>query len=143
MTDITRRRALGLGAGTFMAAILAGHVRLAGADPSTLTIAFNSNLPSFDGTVGPSSVNPTIQAIYRAIFDQYIGQAPDLSFKPGLLTSWGWSEDKAKVFMEVRSGVKWHDGTPLRKSARKASRRSRSGPGLTRWMPMRAMPSCG
>ncbi|OLP53842.1 peptide ABC transporter substrate-binding protein [Rhizobium rhizosphaerae] len=113
MTDITRRRALGLGAGSLLAAILVGNVRLAGADSSTLTIAFNSNLPSFDGTVGPSAVNPTIQAIYRAVFDQYIGQAPDLSFKPGLLTAWGWNEDKTRVFMEVRSGVTWHDGTPL------------------------------
>lgn len=113
MTDVTRRQALGLGAGTFIAAILGGQVHLAGADTNTLTIALNSNLPSFDGTVGPSAVNPAIQAIYRAVFDQYIAQAPDLSFKPGLLTKWGWNDDKTKVWMEVRSGVKWHDGTPL------------------------------
>jgi peptide/nickel transport system substrate-binding protein len=60
------------------------------APAGTLTIAYNVNLPSFDPTVGLSSVNPTIQSIYQAIFDPYIGQAPDLSFKPGLLTKWGW-----------------------------------------------------
>ena len=53
------------------------------AAPGTLTIAYNVNLPSFDPTVGLSAVNPTIQSIYQAIFDPYIGQAPDLSFKPG------------------------------------------------------------
>ncbi len=54
--------------------------------PGTLTIAYNVNLPSFDPTVGPSAVNPTVQSIYQSVFDTYIGQAPDLSFKPGLLT---------------------------------------------------------
>jgi peptide/nickel transport system substrate-binding protein len=56
-------------------------------------------------------VNPAIQAIYRSIYDQYIGQKPDLSFEPGLLTDWGWNDDKTKVWMDVREGVKWHDGS--------------------------------
>ncbi|HEY0911847.1 MAG TPA: peptide ABC transporter substrate-binding protein, partial [Bradyrhizobium sp.] len=47
------------------------------ADASTLTIAYNVNLPSFDPTVGLSAVNPTIQSIYQSIFDTYIAQAPD------------------------------------------------------------------
>ena len=59
------------------------------ATPGTLTIAYNVNLPSFDPTIGLSAVNPTIQSIYQAVFDPYIAQAPDLSFKPGLLTKWG------------------------------------------------------
>src|ERR1700720_3194157 len=79
----------------------------------TLTIAYNVNLPSFDPTIGLSAVNPTIQSIYQAIFDPYIGQAPDLSFKPGLLTKWGWNEDRSKVTMELRKGATWHDGSPV------------------------------
>jgi peptide/nickel transport system substrate-binding protein len=51
-----------------------------------LTIAYNVALPSWDPTTGPSAVNPTIQSIYKAVFDSYIDQDPDLSFKPGLLT---------------------------------------------------------
>jgi len=46
-------------------------------------------LPSFDPADGRSAVNPTIQPIYRSVFDQYIGQAPGLSLKPGILTSRG------------------------------------------------------
>lgn len=110
----TRRQTLALGASAFLTDILFGHgspAQAAGKD--TLTIAFNVNLPSFDPTVGPSSVNPTIQAIYRSVFDQYIGQKPDLSFQPGLLTGWGWNDDKTKVWMDVRKDVKWHDGTPF------------------------------
>ena len=36
-----------------------------------------------------------------------------LEFQPGLLTEWGWSDDKKQVWMKVREGVKWHDGSPF------------------------------
>ncbi len=64
-------------------------------------------------TVGPSAVNPTIQGIYQSIFDQYIGQKPDLSFQPGLLTDWGWNDDRSKIHMTVRDNATWHDGSPV------------------------------
>jgi len=83
------------------------------AQDGELTIAYNVNLPSFDPTVGPSAVNPTIQGIYQSVFDQYIGQAPDLKLVPGLLTEWGWNDDRSKVVMTVREGATWHDGTPV------------------------------
>ena len=47
------------------------------------------------------------------MFDQYILQQPDLSPAPGLLTEWGWNEDKKQVWMTVRDGVTWHDGSPF------------------------------
>jgi peptide/nickel transport system substrate-binding protein len=76
-----------------------------------LVIAYNVNLPSWDPTVGPSAVNPTIQGLYQSVFDQYILQQPDLTPAPGLLTAWGWNEDRTQVWMDVREGVKWHDGS--------------------------------
>src|ERR1700752_3520515 len=112
MLDLNRRQALALGGASFFTGLLAGGEALAQA-ADKLTIAYNVNLPSFDPTVGPSSVNPTIQAIYRAIFDQYIGQNTDLSLAPGLLTKWGWNEDKTKAWMDVREGAVWHDGSPF------------------------------
>ena len=78
-----------------------------------LVIAYNVNLPAWDPTVGPSAVNPTIQGIYQSVFDQYILQQPDLKPAPGILTEWGWSDDKKQVWMTVRDGVTWHDGSPL------------------------------
>ena len=83
------------------------------ATSGTLTIAYNVNLPSFDPTVGLSAVNPTIQSIYQSVFDPYIGQAADLSFKPGLITKWGWNEDRSKITLELRKGATWHDGSPV------------------------------
>jgi len=78
-----------------------------------LVIAYNVPLPSWDPTTGPSAVNPTIQAIYLSVFDRFIGQKPDLKPEPGILTEWGWNEDKTKIHMTVRDGVKWHDGSAL------------------------------
>lgn len=96
MLNITRRQTFAVGGGLVGSLLLSQ--RFAGAAVgSTLNIAYNVNLPSFDPTVGPSSVNPTIQAIYRSVFDQFIGQKPNLQFEPGLLTAWGWNEDKTKA----------------------------------------------
>ena len=106
MTEISRRQLLQLGA----AGLLLGNglsITAAHAEGSTVTIAYNVNLPAWDPTTGLSAVNPTIQAIYRSVFDQFIGQKPSLEFQPGLLTEWGWSDDKKQVFMTVREGVKY------------------------------------
>ncbi|MGU9958113.1 MAG: ABC transporter substrate-binding protein [Arenicellales bacterium WSBS_2016_MAG_OTU3] len=83
------------------------------ADDDTLTIAYNVTLPSWDPTVGLSAVNPSIQSIYKSVFDQYIDQNPDLSFKSGLLTEWGWSDDKSSIWMSVRENAFWHDGSAV------------------------------
>ncbi|WP_217575008.1 ABC transporter substrate-binding protein [Mesorhizobium sp. GbtcB19] len=108
---INRRDLLGYGAAAIGAATLGLPKAAKAADE--LTIAYNVNLPSWDPTTGPSAVNPTIQGLYQSVFDQIIGQKPDLSFTPGLLTEWGWNEDRTKVTMTVREGVKWHDGSPF------------------------------
>ena len=79
----------------------------------TLTIAYHVAPPSWDPTVGPSSVNPGLQSIYKSVFDQYIEQNPDLSFAPGILTEWDWNADRTKLRMAVRGGVTWQDGRPL------------------------------
>ncbi|MBI4048035.1 MAG: peptide ABC transporter substrate-binding protein [Devosia nanyangense] len=110
---ISRRNFLAGGAAGVIGAILAGQMPAFAQNSDTLTIAFNVNLPGFDPTTGASAVNPTVQAIYRSVFDQYIGQRPNLEFEPGLLTAWGWNEDKTKVFMDVRENVTWHDGSPF------------------------------
>ncbi|TPW30186.1 ABC transporter substrate-binding protein [Pararhizobium mangrovi] len=109
----TRREFLQVaGAGVALATFLRGGSAFA-ADSDTVTIAYNVNLPAWDPTTGPSAVNPTIQAIYRSVFDQYIGQEPNLEFVPNILTDWGWNDDKTRVWMTVRDGVKWQDGSDL------------------------------
>ena len=92
--NFDRRKVLKTGAASFAAASAFSFSPLLAADDSTVTIAYNVNLPSWDPTVGLSAVNPTIQSIYRSVFDQFIGQEPNLDFKPGLITAWGWSDDR-------------------------------------------------
>ena len=91
----------------------AGPLQLLAQTSSTLTIAFNVDLPSWDPTVGPSAVNPTIQSLYKAVLSQYIDQNADLSLKADLLTQWGWNADRSKISMTVRKGAKWHDGSAV------------------------------
>ncbi len=112
MFNVTRRQALAASGGLLTTLLAPQRFALA-AGGGTLNIAYNVNLPSFDPQTGPSSVNPTIQAIYRSVFDQYVGQKPNLTFEPGLITAWGWNDDKSKVWMDVRENVVWHDGSPL------------------------------
>jgi hypothetical protein len=77
MFPITRRQALAASGG-FLTSLLAPRRFAAAATGGTLNIAYNVNLPSFDPNTGPSSVNPTLQSIYRSVFNNYIGPRPDL-----------------------------------------------------------------
>ena len=117
MSDFNRRRFLQTSGSTALAASPLAGLWLASSAHAqaidTLTIAYNVGLPSWDPTTGPSAVNPSVQGIWKAVFDQYIEQAADLSFKPGLLTKWGWNADKTKIEMELRPDAFWHDGTPV------------------------------
>ncbi|MBC7480691.1 MAG: peptide ABC transporter substrate-binding protein, partial [Rhizobacter sp.] len=116
MSEFDRRTFLKTGSGAALAAGPLAGLWLTSAQAQqtdTLTIAYNVGLPSWDPTTGPSAVNPSIQGIWKAVFDQYIDQAADLTFMPGLLTKWGWNGDKTKVEMELRAGALWHDGPPI------------------------------
>ncbi|MBN9249638.1 MAG: twin-arginine translocation signal domain-containing protein, partial [Mesorhizobium sp.] len=104
-TKTDRRTLLKLAGAGVAAASLSLPSKLFAQDKGELTIAYNVNLPSWDPTTGPSAVNPTIQGLYQSVFDQFILQKPDLSFAPGLLTEWGWSDDKKQIHMTVRDGV--------------------------------------
>ncbi len=110
--QLTRR---GLMIGSAAAAVVAPAFRFdqAFAGTDKLTIAYHVSLPSFDPTTGPSAVNPTIQSIYQSVFDLFIDQAPDLAQAPGIIEKWGYSDDKSQIWMQVRKGVVWHDGSPL------------------------------
>ena len=112
MSEFTRRNLLKT-SGAALALTGAKVLPLGASVADELVIAYNVNLPSWDPTVGPSAVNPTIQGIYQSVFDMFISQNPDLGFAPGLVTEWGWSDDRDAIHMTVRDGVTWHDGSPF------------------------------
>ncbi|QEW23117.1 putative ABC-transporter dipeptide-binding protein (plasmid) [Paracoccaceae bacterium] len=102
-----------LGASAALSALIAAGVPALAQDGTDLTIAYNLPVQSWDPTTGPAAVNPALQSVYLAVFDRFIAQAPDLSFEPGLLTDWGFNDDKSQITMTVREGVKWHNGADL------------------------------
>ncbi|MCA0942130.1 ABC transporter substrate-binding protein [Salipiger pacificus] len=102
-----------MGASAALTALLATGSSVLAEGADSLTIAYNLPVQSWDPTTGPAAVNPALQSVYLAVFDRYIAQAPDLSFGPGLLTDWGFSEDKSQITMTVREGVTWHNGDAL------------------------------
>ncbi|WP_158972088.1 ABC transporter substrate-binding protein [Chachezhania sediminis] len=111
MTPLFSRRGF-LGAAAALTAVLYGAGDVA-AQSGDLTIAYNIPVQSWDPTTGPAAVNPVLQSVYLAVFDRFIGQAPDLSFIPGILTEWSFSDDKSTVSMTVRDDAVWHNGTPV------------------------------
>ena len=111
MTTLSKRSLLKLGAASISLAAVGLPAFAQNIDE--LVIANNVSLPSWDPTVGLSAVNPTLQGMYQSVFDLFIAQGTDLSQVPGIVTEWGWNDDKSQIFMTVREGVKWHDGTDL------------------------------
>jgi peptide/nickel transport system substrate-binding protein len=115
--QFSRRRFLQVsGAGALSATSLATllHSGIASAQSGkTLTIAYNTTLPSLDPTNSAKTSSPAVQSIFKAIFDPYVDQNADLSFKPGALTKWGWSRDKSAIELTLRKGMLWHDGSPV------------------------------
>jgi dipeptide transport system substrate-binding protein len=109
MNNLSRRSLLKLTAASLSFSAISLPVFAQSIDE--LVIAYNVNLPSWDPTVGLSAVNPTIQGLFQSVFDMYIHQNPDLSFAPGLITDWGWNDDASQIYMQVREGVTWHDGS--------------------------------
>lgn len=111
MTTLSKRSLLKLGVASISAAAIGLPTWAQTIDE--LVIANNVSLPSWDPTIGLSAVNPTLQGMYQSVFDLFIAQDTDLSQVPGILTEWGWNDDKTQIFMKVREGVKWHDGSAL------------------------------
>jgi peptide/nickel transport system substrate-binding protein len=118
MTEwISRRRFLrASGAAALSAASLGTLLRAGGAgaqSATTLTIAYHTPLPSLDPTNSAKTSSPAVQSIFKAIFDPYVDQNPDLSFRPGALTAWRWNADKSAIELTLRDGMLWHDGAPV------------------------------
>lgn len=117
MTAVKRRDFIRAGAVMAGSASALGHLlwsaEARAAIGDTLTIAYNVAPPSWDPNTGPSSVNPSLQSIYRTLYDTYIMQREDLSLAPGIFEEYSWNADKTSLALKVRQGVTWHDGKAL------------------------------
>ena len=66
MTSFDRRQFVSAG-GAALAGLWLGSAEAQQAD--TLTIAYNTGLPSWDPSTGPASVNPGFQGLWKAVFE--------------------------------------------------------------------------
>ena len=47
------------------------------------------------------------------MFDQHVKQNSLSSIVTDIATGWSWNEDGTELTFPLRSGVRWHDGTPF------------------------------
>ncbi len=84
--------------------------RAAAAEASSLTIAFPTDVTSWDAMNSGTSVT---QSLYKCVFDTLLDIAPDARLVPGL-ASFEWTDNNNQVLeLTLRDGLTFHNGDPL------------------------------
>jgi peptide/nickel transport system substrate-binding protein len=97
---------------------LAGAAPAFAANKSELVIGSLLDVKSWD----PSQADIGHMApLYQAAYDNLILRTPDGKYKPNLATSWKLNADNTVMTLELRSGVKFTDGTAFDAAAAKAN----------------------
>jgi len=98
---------LGIGAA---GALLPGRAVLAGASDASVTIAWPSDVPSWDPN---KRFAPDAQSLFKLVYDQPILQDPDLTLIPSLMTEWELAPDALSMRFTLRDDVKFQNGAPM------------------------------
>ncbi|MCS6784848.1 MAG: ABC transporter substrate-binding protein, partial [Candidatus Caldarchaeum sp.] len=59
------------------------------------------------------SRNIPVESPMATIYDRFLSQSRDLMQLPGVIESWEWGPEKTSLDLQVRQGIKFHDGTVL------------------------------
>ena len=92
-----------------LAAALAGSSTVP-VSAQALRIALQDDPDRLDPAQGGTFVG---RIVFAALCDKLIDIDAKLDFRPQLATQWDWSQDGKALVMKIRSGVVFHDGTPL------------------------------
>ena len=84
----------------------------------TLRIGMQADPATLDPAQSASFVDRVALA---AVCDKLVDLDPGMRFTPHLATEWSWGDDGKSLTMRLRSGVLFHDGTPLDAQAVKAN----------------------
>jgi len=89
-----------------------GDTSTATEDPNgTITIAFSGGAATFDPHKAPT---PAEFAYFTAVYDRLLRLSVDgTKLEPQLAESWSFAPDGAYLEFKLRTGVKFHDGTPF------------------------------
>lgn len=75
-----------------------------------VTIGWPTDVPSWDPN---QRFTPDAQPIYKLVFDQPLDQNPRLDLIPGLITRWDLAKDGLSLAVELRDGVRFHNGDAM------------------------------
>ncbi len=100
----------------FFAAALAATIILAvgSAAAVDLRIGMQEEPDALDPDQGGTYAG---RVVFAALFEKLIDIDRKLNFVPQLATAWSWSSDKLALTLELRRGVKFHDGSPFNAAA--------------------------
>ncbi len=88
------------------------------AQQSTLRIALQEDPDMLDPHKARTFVG---RIVFKGLCDKLFDATPDLKLVPRLATEWSFSDDGLTATIKLRSGVKFHDGTPFDAAAAKAN----------------------
>ncbi len=109
---------LGAGAAGLADVFRTAPAAAAGAPADTLIVAQDTAVQTFD----PQIVYDNTVRITRGIYEPLVGlQGSTPRIVPKLVTSWSSSPDIKQWTLKLRSGVKFHDGTPFDSDAVKVT----------------------
>lgn len=118
--------------GCLVAAMLTAGILPASAETpkygGTLRVGLADDAKSLDPTFQVNfSERQPLYLIYNTIFKL----GPDLTIQPELATDWSFSDDRLTLTINIREGVKFHDGTVLDAAAVKWNLDHRMDPAVT------------
>lgn len=108
--DLTRRKALLLGAALGGSAFLPGFAFAAGETPKKGGVTTFAGVGEPTTLVPLSDSNTRTRAISTKILEGLVKFDGEFNPKPVLAESWALSPDGLHVTFNLRKGVKWHDG---------------------------------
>ncbi|MFM8992539.1 MAG: ABC transporter substrate-binding protein, partial [Alphaproteobacteria bacterium] len=92
------------------AALLAVVALQAAAPAQVLRIGISSDTTSIDPHFAEIGTNIVVR---QHVFDSLVDVGPAMELQPGLATSWRPTSDPLAWEIELRRGVRFHDGSPF------------------------------
>jgi len=109
----TRRDFIALVGAAGVGSALGPRFAFAQTEGGTLNVSHYTNPSSLDPHTSRTAADSTV---LWPIYDTLVNSTPDLKPIPGLAESWEW-EDDVTLVMNLRKGVKFHDGTDFNAEA--------------------------
>ncbi|PNU05523.1 ABC transporter substrate-binding protein [Novosphingobium guangzhouense] len=110
LNALSRRSVLGMGGVLAMLPLLEACGGASEGAGNTLVVAISIEPTTLTSAITSAGGG---QLVSPKIFDGLLTYSADLKPEPGLAQAWNVSDDKRTLTLNLRPGVKWHDGKPF------------------------------